>query len=194
MGKKSNKCCNLSSSSTTISTPIFSNSSSNSCSNSCSSSSSRSSYCVPKKKCNKYVTYTPNYYPPCNIPPYPIPCNYPIPCPNPCPNPCSSENNNYTVCSVVQIGTISLPNTLATTYNLYTVSSTSDGSTDISLPLISSLDCCKKRIITMCNTSGFLVTISPNSSNTINGLSSFSLDPNTSVQLISDTGINWAAI
>ncbi len=188
--------------------------------NSCYCDDSSSSTCKYRKykpkreKCyNPYMNTVP-----CN-PCYPNPC---APCPSPCPpvyNPCNPCNPcyrpgcdpcnqpktynpfmypNYTIYNSNTSFTI--PSQSSTGYYIYSVNPGSSTSVTVTLPLISSLDNCKKRNFIICNSGQASVTISAyNNTDTINGVSgtpaSMTLGPGETAQYFSDGNYNnWIVI
>ena len=192
MGKKS-KCCQKSSSSTSSSS--CSSSSSSSSSSSCSPSSSSYGYCCPqyprcKGSCykNKCVpVYYPNNYVgqyPCNPCP-PNPCNPCNPCfPNPCNlTQCSPFYNTYTSILVPSSSTTPSVNNA---YTLYLVNP-ADSSGNIVVPAVVAFSgCCYNKMFVFTNiSSSNIFTLTPSGTDTINGLTTVTILPNTSVTLYS---------
>ncbi len=191
--------------------------------NSCSCDDS--SYCKYKKYRCKKEKYCNNPYlrsscDPC--PPY-NPCPTPYnPCPpynpynpcNPC-NPCYQQScspcsqtktynpfmyPNYTIYSGTT--SITIPSVASATNYIYSMCPGSSTSLTVTLPLISSLDCSKKRnfIIVNSGQAGCTVTINAyNNTDTFNGQSgtpaTMSLSPGESAQFFSDGATNnWIII
>jgi|LauGreDrversion4_2_1035121.scaffolds.fasta_scaffold80365_2 hypothetical protein len=192
----------------------------------CSSSSSTYIKCK-KKKSPKYCpnpymrsNYEPCYPVPCApCPPYPCapnPCNPCAPCPpNPC-NPCNPCTNpktynpfqypNYTIYSSTSDITIS--SIASQSYYIYVSRPPSSSSLSVTLPLINSLDCSKKRnfVISNSGSAGSPVYIIPSASgatyDTINGQDvgsgGYELLSGCSVQVFADASSgavpNWILI
>lgn len=213
MGKKS-KCCPKSSTSVSCCKSSSSSSSSSISSSSISSFSSCSSsntygYCCPqypkcKNKCapiyypNNYVGQYPCNpcnppklcppYPPNHCPPYPpnhCPSNSTNYCPPNPPNTCSPFYNTFTN---ILVPTSTTTTTLNNAYTLFLVNPTGSGGI-VELPTITSLaNCCYKKMFIFTNisiTNSFSLTPPSTSSDTINGLPSYLVSPQTSVTLYS---------
>jgi hypothetical protein len=218
--KKYNCGCGKCSSSSTY----CPSSSSSSCSSSTVCSSSSSTYIKCKKK--KSPKHCPNPYMRSNCEPcYPVPC---APCPyppNPCapcppypcaPNPCNPCTNpktynpfqypNYTIYS--STSDITINSVASQSYYIYVSRPPSSSSLSVSLPLINSLDCSKKRnfVISNSGSAGSPVYIIPSASgatyDTINGQdvgsTGYELLSGCSVQVFSDPSSgavpNWVLI
>lgn len=150
---------------------------------SCNSSSDSSIY-ECKKKCKKSCKKK------CCVTTYLNPCN------QVCYNPCVIEKPsypNYTVYNIpVTTTSYTIPTTICNTYSMYVVNPTT--SLEINLPLISSLDNCKKRIIYISNISSTeTIILNTASGNYINStsISQTNINVNTTIQLISDTNNCW---
>ncbi len=137
---------------------------------------------------------------PCATGPCPIPCG-PTSC-NPCvPSPCNSIKTynpflypNYTVYEITT-STYTIPSTACTTYYIYTIAPASSTTSTITLPQIASLDCGKKRNIVITNKGAGTVSIVSGGSDTFNGAASpYTLGPNSSVTLYTDTVSNWTVV
>ncbi len=187
----------------------------------CSSSSSSTYIKCKKKKSPKYCPnpYMRNSYEPC----YPVPCPPnpyscpPYPCPpspyNPC-NPCNPCNNpktynpfqypNYTIYS--STGNIVISAVASQSYYIYVSVPGSSTNNSVTLPLINSLDCSKKRNFVISNSGVANISIIPSASGStydlINGQDvgsvGYELLPGCSVQVYSDpTSMatpNWVLI
>ena len=176
MGKKSG-CCKKSSS-----TKCDDSSSSSSC------SSSTYGYCCTKyPKCRCIVNKcAPIYYPNNCVGQYPYnPCTPPCP-PYPVPTtPCSPTYNSYN--SIITGSPVSF--NLLSQYTLYIVNTT-DSSGNLYLPSITSLSaCCYNKMFVISNIGSFTITINPSTTTTttdnINGLTSITISPNSSVNVYS---------
>jgi len=185
MGK--NKCCKKTSSSKC-------DESSSSSSSTCCSSSTYG-FCCPKypKCCCTKDKCAPVYYPnncvgqyPCNpckppCPPYPCPCP-PYPC---YPTQCAPTYNSYS--SIVAGSSISF--NLLSSYTLFIVNPT-DSSGNLYLPAITSLSlCCYNKMFVISNISSETIVLNPSTTTTttdnINGQSSVTIGPNSSVNVYS---------
>ncbi len=139
---------------------------------------------------------TPNPYNPCN------PCN---PCYQASCSPCNQPKTynpfmypNYTIYN--SSVSFSIPSQASTGYYIYSVTPASSTSVTVTLPLISSLDNCKKRNFIIANSGSASVSVNAyNNTDTINGSSgtpaSITLSPGETAQFFSDGNYNnWIVI
>ena len=191
MGKKLN-CCKKKSSSS-FGCCDSSSTSSTSCSTSSTSCSTSSTYCCPKypKCCCIVNKCAPIYYPNKCVGQYPCPSPCPPPCPPypcppyPCPSQCNPSYNTYD--SIVAGSSISF--NLPSQYSLFIVNP-SDTSGNLYLPSIGSLSsCCYKKTFIISNIGSNDIILNPSTTTTttdnINGLQSFTIAANTSVNVYS---------
>ena len=182
--------------------------------------------CKPKykkEKCwNPYINSTPCYpcpipnpnpYNPCNPCPTPNqynqynPCNPCNPCYQPACAPCNQlKTVNPFLYPIYTIyngsGNIHIPSVASQSCYIYSITPDSSTSVVVTLPLISSLDNCKKRNFIVSNSGSAGLDISTyNSTDTLNGISgggsqaTFSLNSGQSAQFYSDGfSNNWIII
>ena len=155
-----------------------------------------SNQCGPySNPCNPY-----NPYNPCN------PCNPSNPCYQPSCAPCNQPKTynpfmypNYTIYN--SSTNFSIPSQSSAGYYIYSVTPATSTTVTVTLPLISSLDNCKKRNFIISNSGLGTVTVSTyNSTDSINGSSgtpsySITLTTGESAQFYSDGNYNnWIVV
>ena len=158
--------------------------------------------CPPYGSCPPYPCPTP-YSNQCG--PYSNPCNPCNPCYQPSCAPCNQPKTynpfmypNYTIYN--SSTNFSIPSQSSAGYYIYSVNPASSTPVTITLPLISSLDNCKKRNFVIANSGSASIYVNAyNSTDTINGSNgspaSITLSPGESVQFYSDGNYNnWIVI
>jgi hypothetical protein len=103
---------------------------------------------------------------------------------------------NYTLYNVPSsTESYTIPTTACNTFYMYIFSPPSSFLVLLYLPQISVLDSCKKRNLVLTNNGSSSVDIFAGGSDTFNGATGqYILDPNSSIQIISDTISNWIVI
>jgi hypothetical protein len=135
-------------------------------------------YCVPNPPCYPYCP------PPCGpCPPYPSPCA-------PTTNWTCPQYVVYTSTLGGSGGTVTLTNTMVNSYNMFVFNNTSVNDLTVVLPLISTLNNYNKKFVTITNMASTTITLTPNSSDSISGLSTVTLEANKSAVLYTLPGIS----